>query len=115
VVSDVEGSMMNETSNYLEGRLQLLVEPSEMRMSHWIDNPKVVDTRTGRSVLDLHGSLWDLMEITELPTSIVLRMRKYPGTSAPVELALSIDRPGGVLDGRLLDDATLLAALESHA
>jgi hypothetical protein len=107
--------MMNKTSTYLGGRLKILVESSEIRMSHWIDNPRVVDTRTGRSILDLHGGLWDLLEVAELPTSIVLRMRKYPGTSAPVELALSVDRPGGVLDGRLLDDAALLAALESHA
>lgn len=105
---------MNETSTFLDGRLQILVEPSEMRMSHWIDNPRVVDTRTGRAILDLRGSLWDLLEVAELGTSIVLRMRKYPGTSAPVALALAVDRPGGVLDGRLLDDAALLAALESH-
>jgi hypothetical protein len=105
---------MSKTSTYLDGRLQILVEPSEIRMSHWIDSPKVVDTRTGSSVLDLHGGLWDLLEVVELPPSIVLRMRKYPGDSPPVELVLSVDRPGGVLDGRLLDHATLVAALKSH-
>jgi hypothetical protein len=42
-------------------------------------------------------------------------MRKYPGTSAPVELAIVVDRPGGVLDGRSYDEASLLAALEKHA
>ncbi|MFO0760602.1 MAG: hypothetical protein U0359_29245 [Byssovorax sp.] len=105
---------MSPGATYLGGRLRIDLDRSEMRMSHWIDCPRVIDTQTGRVLLDLHGSLWDLAEVKEEARSIRLVMRKYPGGSPPVALTLSPDMPGGVLDGRQVDENGLLAALESH-
>ncbi|MEO7328927.1 MAG: hypothetical protein ABI193_10135 [Minicystis sp.] len=108
-------SMKNDASTYLDGRLQIVLDRDEVRMSHWIESPRIIDMRTGQMILDLQGSLWDLLEVLELPPSIVLRMRKYPGSSAPVELVITPDQPGGVLGGTRLDEASLRAALKSYA
>ncbi|MFJ2537310.1 MULTISPECIES: hypothetical protein [unclassified Pseudomonas] len=105
---------MSETSLHCDGRIAITVEPREMRMSHWLYAPLVVDQQRQQVLLDLSDSLWDLIGTAdETASGIDLLLRKYPGDQPSVTLSIDIDR--GVL--KLADcpvDATqLLAALDT--
>ena len=84
-------------------------------MSHWIESPKVIDTTSGTTLLDLHGSLWDLLSVKELDSSLILQLRKYPGASNPIEIGLSIGKDGGTFNGKPLDGPGLIEALNNYS
>lgn len=75
--------------------LLLSVEPHERRMSHWVYAPKVVDTRDGRVLLDLTGTPWDLVSARQLPGTLELQLRQYPGDRPAISLGI------GFADGQL--------------
>lgn len=52
---------MTETTFHCEGRLAITIEPREMRMSHWLYAPRMVDRQRQQVLLDLMDSLWDLI------------------------------------------------------
>jgi hypothetical protein len=90
---------MLEVSNYLSGRLQVSVIPEEMRASHWVYAPKVVDLQLNTVVLDLTGSSWDLLMVLETSTTMVLHMRKYPGDEEPIQVTIEPLERGVSIDG----------------
>ena len=106
---------MNQTNTYLNGRLHVLTVAEEMRMSHSIHAPRVIDLRSGTVLLDLTGELWDLIEVKESSHSITLIMRKYPGTLPQAELMLVPGQSGGVFNGQQLDSSELVAALATYS
>ena len=83
---------MNAPTYYWTGAIEVTVEPHEMRMSHWVYAPKVVDVATGAVLLDLTGKPWDLVSVTEHPDALVFELRKYPGDRPGVTLQISRDR-----------------------
>ena len=105
---------MSETTVHCDGRIAITVEPREMRMSHWLYAPRVVDQQRQQVLLDLTDSLWDLIGTAqETVRGIDLLLRKYPGDRASV--TVSIDLDGGVIrvGARLIEPAHLLATLDS--
>ena len=105
---------MSETTVHCDGRIAITVEPREMRMSHWLYAPLVVDQQRQQVLLDLSDSVWDLIGTAqETVSGIDLLLRKYPGDRASV--TVSIDLDGGVIrvGERLIESAHLLAALDS--
>lgn len=105
---------MSETTVHCDGRIAITVEPREMRMSHWLYAPRVVDQQRQQVLLDLSASLWDLIGTAqETVSGIDLLLRKYPGDRASV--TVSIDLDGGVIrvGARLIEPAHLLATLDS--
>lgn len=104
---------MSETTFHCNGRLAITVEPREMRMSHWLYAPLVVDQQRQQTLLDLSDSQWDLMSTTnEASDGIDLLLRKYPGDKPAVTLSVSLDDGMLRLDGRCVDPSGLEAALE---
>ncbi|MFJ7314224.1 hypothetical protein ACIQVE_15955 [Pseudomonas sp. NPDC098747] len=105
---------MSETTVHCDGRVAITVEPREMRMSHWLYAPLVVDQQRQQVLLDLSDSLWDLIGTAdETASGIDLLLRKYPGDRSSV--MVSVDLDGGVirLGERLIESSQLLSALES--
>jgi hypothetical protein len=82
---------MNAPTYYWDGAVEVTVEPHEMRMSHWVYAPRVVDVLTGTTLLDVTGKPWDLVSVTENPDALVLELRKYPGDRPGVTLQISRD------------------------
>lgn len=105
---------MPEITVHCEGRLAITVEPREMRMSHWLYAPRVVDVQRQRVLLDLSESLWDLLGTAdEAADSIGLVLRKYPGDRASVMLSVELDSGELKLGGQPVAPSQLLSALDS--
>ncbi|MBF6035620.1 hypothetical protein H8F23_20405 [Pseudomonas sp. P155] len=105
---------MTETTVRCDGRLAISVEPREMRMSHWLYAPQVVDLQRQQVLLDLSESLWDLLGTAdETANGIELVLRKYPGDRASVRLSVELDSGELKLGGHPVDPSQLLSALDS--
>lgn len=105
---------MSETTVHCEGRLAITVSPREMRMSHWLYAPRVVDLQHQRVLLDLSESLWDLLGTAdETANGIELVLRKYPGDRASVRLSVELDSGELKLGGQPVDPSQLLSVLDS--
>lgn len=104
---------MTETTFHCEGRLAITIEPREMRMSHWLYAPRMVDRQRQQVLLDLMDSLWDLIGTTnETANGIDLLLRKYPGDRASVTLNVDLISGSLKLGGQAVDPAQLLSALD---
>ncbi|WP_025108886.1 hypothetical protein [Pseudomonas sp. H1h] len=103
---------MSETTLHCNERLAITVAPREMRMSHWLYAPRVVDQQSGRVLLDLSDSLWDLLSTAdETASGIDLVLRKYPGDGPALTLSVSLEDGQLRIAGRLVDAAMLESAL----
>ncbi len=104
---------MSETTFHCNGRLAITVEPREMRMSHWLYAPRVVDQQRNQTLLDLSASQWDLISSEETTDGIDLLLRKYSGDMPAVTLSVSLVDEALRLEGRRVDSSGLEAALDS--
>ena len=105
---------MNEIYVHCEGRLVITVEPREMRMSHWLYAPQLVDLQQQKVLLDMSESLWDLLGTAdETGSGIELVLRKYPGDRASVRLRVDLDSGELKLCGQPVAPSQLLSALDS--
>lgn len=71
---------MQEDFRSPDGRLEVGFQCNEVKMSHWICNPRV--THDGAVLLDLWPSVhhaWDGDGRLDTEGRLVMRLRKYPG------------------------------------
>ncbi|MGE4073103.1 MAG: hypothetical protein AB7E72_18195 [Lysobacterales bacterium] len=88
--------------------IRVETQASEWANTHWVDSPRVIDTRTGQVLLDLLGSDWDVKVEFPGDRQVLLLMRRYrqPGHMAAT-LDLDLDRfvidlaPGAARSGAL--------------
>jgi len=92
--------------------LMISVEPHEMRMSHWVYAPRVVDARDGRVVLDLSGGPWDLVSCSPSTAAVELLLRKYPGEHEAVCLSIRLADNSLWLEGTAVATENIEGALE---
>jgi hypothetical protein len=73
----------------------------EMRMSHWLDCPVLVESAGGDPLLDLGETLWSAEGVEWAPDSrhVVLLLRRYPGDAPAV--TVEIDLAAGICQVRL--------------
>ncbi len=62
-----------------DGLLQFEFDEFEMRMSHWVCNPRITEVKSGKVLLDLWGTQWDGEVSFEDGGKVVLCFRHYPG------------------------------------
>lgn len=98
------GTLISELSDsYIKnGHLQTLsperqyeieIRSREMRMSHWVDTPKIVDKKTGLSLLDLHDSLWSVRDIEwKKKGKLELTLARYPNGMENQTLVMDLSR-----------------------
>jgi hypothetical protein len=75
-----------------DGALKVEYQSNEVRMSHWINNPRV--TFRGDILLDLwssSASAWDAWASFDAPGTVTLHLRKYPGTAPDFDIRIDAE------------------------
>lgn len=74
------------------GRYKLILDATEVRMSHWVERPWVCEVSSGRILLDLSETLWHVDEFwwSEDSTLLTLSMRRYPGDGPEIQLEIDL-------------------------
>ncbi|MDB5805008.1 MAG: hypothetical protein JWN73_2330 [Betaproteobacteria bacterium] len=75
-----------------DGRYAIYVDMLEARMSHWIECPSLVDTRSGETLLRFSDSNWSMDRARWNSDAVVpMDLRKYPGDHRPASFEVAID------------------------
>jgi len=106
---------MTIEGNYCNNRFKVSTEAHEMKMSHWVYAPKIENLETGEVLLDLTGDLWDLVAVSEEGNRLKLQMRKYPGSSPEVIVAIETDTNSFFYNEQVKSISELLNELETYA
>ena len=85
-----------------DGKYCLQCLPVEMRMSHWLALPRLIESSTQNVLLDLSASLWSVQRFQWVDRShLLLELRCYPGevpmvvvTIDLLKRAVSVRSPG---------------------
>jgi hypothetical protein len=74
-----------------DGRFDVVTEANEVRMSHWVETPALLDRQHDREIFAL-ASNWSADVITWSPDSrtVTLKLRKYPGDVPGVTLTVDL-------------------------
>lgn len=104
---------MSDDEEFFQGRLGLSTTWREMRMSHWLHNPRLVERASARVLLDLQGSLWDLLSSHESATALELALRRYPGDHPALTLRIEAMDFSLWLGAQRLEPAQVEPALEA--
>jgi hypothetical protein len=101
-----------------DGRKHFICEPREMRASHWVYSPRLVDSITDSVLLDLEGALWSLDAASwQDDENVAITMRRYPGDdpSGPVTCMVNTCRRTIALEHQTPVSLSLaLETLETH-
>jgi hypothetical protein len=73
-----------------DGQFRLVLEPVEMRMSHWIMGPALLGR--DETLFDLRDSLWSAEQVTWSPNSrfVTLKLRRYPGDRFEAQVSVDV-------------------------
>lgn len=96
------------------GRYEVRSHAWEVRMSHWIESPSIVDQQASAVVYAPQDASWSLEQAGWESDSVVrLELRKYPGGKG-MDAVRTIDCAArrARIDGREIPLAALDAALE---
>jgi hypothetical protein len=75
-----------------DGRFAVVTAQWEIRMSLWIETPSIVATATNEQLFAFRDANWSLNAATWTAADrVTLRLRKYPGSHVPGEIAADID------------------------
>lgn len=100
-----------------DGRYAVQVDVWEAFNTHWVESPRIVEAASGALVFAFGDSNWSLDGCRwPEPAVVEFRLRKYPGSHVPSQIAARIDcanGTGGVADGPQVPFATLEAALDA--
>lgn len=74
-----------------DGRFELFTTAHEMRMSHWIEVPALIETASSRTVLAV-DEIWsaDTVAWSDDSRTVTLQLRKYPADIPGVTLAADL-------------------------
>ncbi|MDX2007972.1 MAG: hypothetical protein SFU83_22245 [Meiothermus sp.] len=97
-----------------DGRYLIQVHLWEARMSHWIESPEILDSRTGEVLLRFEDGNWSLDDaFWENGTVVRLNLRKYPGDHpSAFKVYVSLEACTAVFEERQLELSGLEPALE---
>jgi hypothetical protein len=91
--------MGDEPLHLWDGEVVIRLDVWEARMSHWIRTPTAIDGRTGRVVLDLAGTAWDLVSAQADGDVATLTLRRYPNGNDTAIVRIARDGLALTLDG----------------
>jgi hypothetical protein len=83
--------MMSNEFPSPNGKFNVVLYPTEMRMSHWVWGPTLMIGET--NLLDMSQSFWSADSVTWSPDSknVTLSMRRYPGDKFGVTVILDTE------------------------
>ncbi|MCR9510376.1 hypothetical protein NB473_14120 [Vibrio parahaemolyticus] len=71
-----------ETNQYvLNGKFEVLTIANEMKMSHWVYSPIIREVSSGKVIMSLESTGWDLRKVAESKGRIALHLAQYPLSS----------------------------------
>jgi hypothetical protein len=83
---------MEVNSTSPDGNYRLETDSIEFRMSHWVDRPRLSNLHTGKTILDLGGTDWDVMNYKwKEDGTLWMELRKYPGDCESIAITLHLD------------------------
>jgi hypothetical protein len=93
------------------------VTPWEARNTQWVCSPRIVDTWQGSRVFQFEDARWSADQSVWLnPTTVELKLRKFPGDKTGRGVSVVIDCAGLVArlgDGSVVELSVLEAALDA--
>jgi hypothetical protein len=83
-----------------DGAYLVLLVPVEMRMSHWLAQPLIVEAATDRTILDLTTTQWsaDSVRWSDDGARVTLAMRRYPGDAPSVTVTIDLRTGMAIID-----------------
>jgi hypothetical protein len=96
-----------------DGRFDLITAATEMKMSHWIEIPTLVEVKSGRIFFAL-GLQWSADVVTWSDDSrvVTIQLRKYPGDVPGVTLAADLLSGDAHFTTRAGDETTEIPEIE---
>ncbi|MDQ8034076.1 MAG: hypothetical protein REJ50_18875 [Bordetella sp.] len=79
---------MDAPRHHWDDEIEIVLDAREARMSHWICSPRITHRPSGKVLLDLHQTDWDLTASVEQPDILQLHLRRYPGNRVPITLTV---------------------------
>lgn len=111
---------MSETeiqSTSPDDRYRVEVTPWEALNTQWVCSPQIVDTWQGSCVFQFEDARWSADQSVWLnPTTVELKLRKFPGDKTGRGVCVVIDCAGLVArlgDGSVVELSVLEAALDA--
>lgn len=89
--------MLETTTPSPNGKYVFQIAAREMRMSLWVEAPRLIEVTTERAVFDLLSTNWSLNRAQWLDGERVsIQVRRYPGDHLPGSFEVEIDCTAGV-------------------
>ena len=104
---------MSTEKYFHKGKFKLELIPHDMKMSHWVYAPVLMDTESNTKVLDLSGKSWDFRSASESSDSITLMLARYPDGKKEYEVKLYLSTGEANVNGKLTQIKGVNEALDA--
>ena len=104
---------MNTEQYFQKGKFKLETIPHEMKMSHWVYAPVLIDVESNTKIIDLIGNIWDFRSATESGDSIAIILARYPDGDKEYELKLCPAKGEASINGKLTKISSVVKALDA--
>ncbi|MGF1769185.1 hypothetical protein L4D06_17620 [Enterovibrio makurazakiensis] len=104
---------METVLDFLSGKYRLSTTPHEMRMSHWVYAPVIIDIETNEIILNLEGNIWDLRSAGESQDSIILKLSRYPDGVTEYTVEIIPDAATAIVEGVSLSVTRIVQFLDA--
>lgn len=96
-----------------DGAYTVLLVPVEMRMSHWLAQPLIVETTANQQILDLTATQWsaDTVHWWDDSARVTLAMRRYPGNAPGVTVTIDLRTEMAMIDSAAASATVALSQL----
>jgi hypothetical protein len=83
---------MRQPTRSPDNQYEIRFSTVEMRMSHWLDRPVLIETASDRTLLDMDETLWSAEQVEWAADSrhVVLLLRRYPGDAPAVTVEIDL-------------------------
>ncbi|HFD4278956.1 TPA: hypothetical protein ACF3ZC_004521 [Vibrio parahaemolyticus] len=103
-----------ETNQYvLNGKFEVLTIAKEMKMSHWVYSPIIREVSSGKVIMSLESTGWDLCKVAESKGRIVLHLAQYPDGRTEYYVEVDPINSSAVVLGKEYPLSSLESTLES--
>jgi hypothetical protein len=75
-----------------DGLYKVEFDEREMRMSHWVCSPRIIDVNSNKVLLDLWNTQWDAEVSFEDSGEVLLSLRHYPGNISGFDVHINPPR-----------------------
>ncbi len=103
-----------ETNQYvLNGKFEVLTIANEMKMSHWVYSPIIREVSSGKVIMSLESTGWDLRKVAESKGLIALQLARYPDSRTEYYVEVDPINSSAVILGKEYPLSSIESTLES--